>query len=57
MMASCAHMIIANSTFSWWAAWLNTAPSPMIVAPRFFLGHSAGTWYPKDIQVAGWHYV
>jgi hypothetical protein len=57
MMSSCTHMIIANSTFSWWAAWLNPAPSPVIVAPRFFLGHSAGTWYPKDIQVEGWHYV
>jgi hypothetical protein len=57
MMASCAQLIIANSTFSWWAAWLNRVPSPTIVAPRFFLGHSAGTWYPRDIQVEGWHYV
>jgi len=57
MMSSCARMIIANSTFSWWAAWLNPNPSALIVAPKFFLGRSVGTWYPKDIRVDGWHYI
>jgi hypothetical protein len=27
MMSSCARMIIGNSTFSWWAAWLNPSTS------------------------------
>jgi len=57
MMSSCARMITANSTFSWWAAWLNPNPSALIVAPEFFLGRNVGTWYPKDIRVEGWHYV
>jgi hypothetical protein len=57
MMSSCARVIIANSTYSWWAAWLNTNPSALIVAPEFFLGRNVGTWYPKDIRVEGWHYV
>ena len=52
LMSSCHHHIIANSTFSWWGAWLNPRVDKMVVAPRHWY-ISADTHY-RDLLPPDW---
>jgi len=37
LMASCRHHVIANSSFSWWGAWLNPDAQKVVIRPRIWL--------------------
>jgi hypothetical protein len=55
LMSRCDHNIIANSTFSWWAAWLNPNPAKRVIGPRLWTtpGH-ASALDTRDLLPATW---
>jgi Glycosyl transferase family 11 len=52
LMSLCRHQIIANSSFSWWGAWLNANPEKIVITPVKWFGElDCDT---KDLIPDGW---
>lgn len=54
MMSICHNHIIANSSFSWWGAWLNTYNDKIVVAPNKWFGPAKGDINTKDLIPEEW---
>lgn len=54
LMSLCKNNIIANSSFSWWGAWLNENKQKKIISPKIWFGERCGTITSSDIIPNNW---
>lgn len=54
LMSLCKHQIIANSTFSWWGAWLNENSNKIVVAPQVWLTDKEAYEDTKNVVPKDW---
>ncbi len=54
LISCCKHNIIANSSFSWWGAWLNEEPQKLVIAPSVWYKNQMENSYPDGFIPEGW---
>jgi len=54
LMSLCDHNIIANSSYSWWGAWLNKNSDKKIIAPKKWFGPNYSQHDTRDLLPEGW---
>ena len=53
LMSACKDHIIANSSFSWWGAWLNPSRSKTVIAPKMWFNETTGV-NTRDLLPGDW---
>lgn len=54
LMSMCKNNIIANSSFSWWGAWLNNFESKKVIVPKKWFGVTYSNLDTKDLYPENW---
>ena len=54
LMSLCSHNIIANSSFSWWGAWLNQNENKIVIAPQKWFNDENMYMQSSDIVPKSW---
>lgn len=52
LMLNADALIIANSSFAWWAAYLNNKPNKIVYSPKYWLGFKKDVEYPSEITAS-----
>ncbi|QWE10809.1 alpha-1,2-fucosyltransferase [Polynucleobacter sp. es-EL-1] len=55
LMSQCKRHLIANSSLSWWGAWLNSNPNPFVIAPQNWTNDTHKSW--DDLLPPEWHRI
>ncbi len=54
LMINANRLILSNSSYSWWGAYLNTKKDLRVIAPEYWLGYKVKKTYPVDIIRNSW---
>lgn len=54
LLANAKNAVISNSSFYWWACWLNKRSEKKIIVPQYWLGFRKGMEYPNSVIPEEW---
>jgi len=57
LLRHATHIVSSNSSFAWWAAWLNDRPGRRVIAPRWWLGLHARCELPVKAIPEQWEQI